>query len=124
MTWVKSGWLAGADRLNSSSCRGRRPGRGRTLAATALGARYPVGADPAEQPRRLLAQEPRQAYDVVAGVQDEQHLVPLSGFTQADQRALIRAKGFPGIATRCEKTVTSYEAAVTLASFLLWARSV
>jgi transposase len=33
-------------------------------------------------------------------------------------------KGFRGIATRYEKTATSYEAAVTLASFLLWARSV
>ncbi len=35
-----------------------------------------------------------------------------------------RLKGFRGIATRYEKTATSYEAAVTLASFLLWARSV
>lgn len=31
--------------------------------------------------------------------------------------------GFRGIATRYDKTATSYEAAVSLASFLLWARS-
>ncbi|GAA3482056.1 hypothetical protein GCM10018966_065880 [Streptomyces yanii] len=30
---------------------------------------------------------------------------------------------FRGIATRYDKTATSYEAAVSLASFLLWARS-
>ncbi|GLV88506.1 hypothetical protein Slala03_81950 [Streptomyces lavendulae subsp. lavendulae] len=35
-----------------------------------------------------------------------------------------RLKGFRGIATRYEKTATSYEAAVTLASILLWARSI
>ncbi|MFI5571923.1 IS5 family transposase [Streptomyces sp. NPDC051740] len=35
-----------------------------------------------------------------------------------------RLKGFRGIATRYDKTATSYEAAVSLASFLLWARSV
>ncbi|MFG2357543.1 hypothetical protein [Streptomyces sp. NPDC048521] len=35
-----------------------------------------------------------------------------------------RLKEFRGIATRYEETATSYEAAVTLASFLLWARSV
>lgn len=40
------------------------------------------------------------------------------------ERCFNRLKGFRGIATRYEKTVTSYEAAVTLASFLLWARSV
>ncbi|MFF8940620.1 IS5 family transposase [Streptomyces paradoxus] len=40
------------------------------------------------------------------------------------ERCFNRLKGFRGIATRCEKTATSYEAAVTLASFLLWARSV
>lgn len=45
---------------------------------------------------------------------------------QAPRRAAYptnRLKGFHGIATRYEKTATSYEAAVTLASFLLWARS-
>ncbi|WP_370268088.1 IS5 family transposase [Streptomyces sp. V4I8] len=39
------------------------------------------------------------------------------------ERCFNRLKGFRGIATRYEKTATSYEAAVTLASFLLWARS-
>lgn len=37
------------------------------------------------------------------------------------ERCFNRLKGFPGIATRYEKTATSYEAAVTLASCLLWA---
>ncbi|MFI2415739.1 IS5 family transposase [Streptomyces sp. NPDC018947] len=40
------------------------------------------------------------------------------------ERCFNRLKGFRGIATRYEKTATSYEAAVTLASPLLWARSV
>ncbi|GAA3494005.1 IS5 family transposase [Streptomyces prasinosporus] len=40
------------------------------------------------------------------------------------ERCFNRLKGFRGIATRYDKTATSYEAAVTLASFLLWARSV
>ncbi|MER5386253.1 IS5 family transposase [Streptomyces sp. NPDC002688] len=40
------------------------------------------------------------------------------------ERYFNRLKGFHGIATRYEKTAASYEAAVTLASFLLWARSV
>ncbi|MFF4030939.1 transposase [Streptomyces sviceus] len=40
------------------------------------------------------------------------------------ERCFNRLKGFRAIATRYEKIVTSYEAAVTLASFLLWARSV
>ncbi|MFE0802678.1 IS5 family transposase [Streptomyces sp. NPDC058812] len=40
------------------------------------------------------------------------------------ERCFNRLKGFRGIATRYEKTATSFEAAVTLASFLLWARSV
>ncbi|CAM5696597.1 IS5 family transposase IS1650 [Streptomyces griseorubiginosus] len=40
------------------------------------------------------------------------------------ERCFNRLKGFRGIATRYEKTAVSYEAAVTLASFLLWARSV
>ncbi|MFC0496237.1 IS5 family transposase [Streptomyces mutabilis] len=40
------------------------------------------------------------------------------------ERCINRLKGFRGIATRYEKTATSYEAAVNLASFLLWARSV
>jgi transposase len=40
------------------------------------------------------------------------------------ERCFNQLKGFRGIATRYEKTATSYEAAVTLASFLLWARSV
>ncbi|MGI5380571.1 IS5 family transposase [Streptomyces sp. CA-251387] len=40
------------------------------------------------------------------------------------ERCFNRLKGIRGIATRYEKTATSYEAAVTLASFLLWARSV
>ncbi|MGY5056804.1 transposase [Streptomyces sp. 900105755] len=35
-----------------------------------------------------------------------------------------RLKGFRGIATRYGKTATSHEAAVTLASILLWSRSV
>ncbi|WTX75111.1 IS5 family transposase [Streptomyces sp. NBC_00647] len=40
------------------------------------------------------------------------------------ERYFDRLKGFRGIATRYEKTAASYEAAVPLASFLLWARSV
>ncbi|MGW6526498.1 IS5 family transposase [Streptomyces sp. NPDC054962] len=40
------------------------------------------------------------------------------------ERYFNRLKGFRGIATRYDKTATSYEAAVSLASFLLWARSV
>jgi transposase len=40
------------------------------------------------------------------------------------ERCFNRLKGFRGIATRYEKTATSYEGAVTLASFVLWARSV
>ncbi|MEU3855158.1 IS5 family transposase [Streptomyces sp. NPDC029554] len=40
------------------------------------------------------------------------------------ERCFNRLKAFRGIATRYEKTATSYEAAVTLASVLLWARSV
>ncbi|QIP84200.1 transposase [Streptomyces sp. Tu 2975] len=40
------------------------------------------------------------------------------------KRCFNQLKGFRGIATRYEKTATSYEAAVTLASLPLWARSV
>ncbi|MFJ4880754.1 IS5 family transposase [Streptomyces sp. NPDC088745] len=40
------------------------------------------------------------------------------------ERCFNRLKHFRGIATRYDKTVASYEAAVSLASFLLWARSV
>ncbi|MFD7705384.1 IS5 family transposase [Streptomyces caelestis] len=40
------------------------------------------------------------------------------------ERCFNRLKHFRGVATRYDKTVTSYEAAVSLASFLLWARSV
>ncbi|MBA6433071.1 transposase [Streptomyces sp. GMR22] len=40
------------------------------------------------------------------------------------ERCFNRLKGFCGLATRYNKTAVSYEAAVTLASFLLWARSV
>nr|WP_318206183.1 IS5 family transposase [Streptomyces sp. SCL15-4] len=40
------------------------------------------------------------------------------------ERCFNKLKGFRGIATRYDKTATSYEAAVSLASFLLWARSV
>ncbi|WP_435271516.1 transposase [Streptomyces sp. 1222.5] len=40
------------------------------------------------------------------------------------ERCFIRIKGFRIVATKYDKTATSYEAAVTLASFLLWARSV
>ncbi|MDQ0578537.1 transposase [Streptomyces rishiriensis] len=40
------------------------------------------------------------------------------------ERCFNQLKGFRGIATRYEKTATSYEAAVTLASILLWARSI
>ncbi|MFE1291107.1 IS5 family transposase [Streptomyces sp. NPDC058751] len=40
------------------------------------------------------------------------------------ERCFNRLKGFRGIATRYDKTATSYEVAVSLASFLLWARSV
>ncbi|WP_425588117.1 transposase [Streptomyces prasinosporus] len=39
------------------------------------------------------------------------------------ERCFNRLKGFRGIATRYDKTATSYEAAVSLTSFLLWARS-
>ncbi|MPY38393.1 IS5 family transposase [Streptomyces adustus] len=40
------------------------------------------------------------------------------------ERCFNQLKGFRGLATRYDKTATSYEAAVSLASFLLWARSV
>ncbi|SFH16615.1 transposase, partial [Streptomyces mirabilis] len=40
------------------------------------------------------------------------------------ERCFNQLKGFRGLATRYDKTATSYEAAVTLTSFLLWARSV
>ncbi|MDX3434406.1 IS5 family transposase [Streptomyces sp. ME01-18a] len=40
------------------------------------------------------------------------------------ERCFNQLKGFRGLATRYEKTATSYEAAVTLASLLLWARSI
>ncbi|WP_107486473.1 IS5 family transposase [Streptomyces sp. 13-12-16] len=40
------------------------------------------------------------------------------------ERCFNRLKGSRGIATRYDKTATSYEAAVSLASLLLWARSV
>ncbi|WP_435811637.1 IS5 family transposase [Streptomyces decoyicus] len=40
------------------------------------------------------------------------------------ERCFNRLKGFRGIATRYDKTAASYEAAVSHASFLLWARSV
>ncbi|MGW2564460.1 IS5 family transposase [Streptomyces sp. NPDC001514] len=40
------------------------------------------------------------------------------------ERCFNRLKHFRGIATRYDKTAASYEAAVSLASFLLWARSV
>ncbi|MGW7099618.1 transposase [Streptomyces sp. NPDC054838] len=40
------------------------------------------------------------------------------------ERCFNQLKGFRGIAARYEKTTTSYEAAVTLVSLLLWARSV
>ncbi|MEU8295539.1 IS5 family transposase [Streptomyces pseudogriseolus] len=40
------------------------------------------------------------------------------------ERCFNRLKGFRGIATRYDKTATSYEAAVSLASLLLWAISV
>ncbi|MER7878444.1 IS5 family transposase [Streptomyces solisilvae] len=40
------------------------------------------------------------------------------------ERCFNRLKGFRGLATRYDKTAVSYEAAVTLAAFLLWARSV
>ncbi|MGJ5832021.1 IS5 family transposase [Streptomyces ossamyceticus] len=40
------------------------------------------------------------------------------------ERCFNQLKGFRGIATRYDKTATSYEAAVNLASLLLWARSV
>ncbi|MFF3249105.1 transposase [Streptomyces sp. NPDC002870] len=39
------------------------------------------------------------------------------------ERCFNALKHYRGIATRYDKTATSYEAAVTLASFLLWARS-
>ncbi|MET9325005.1 hypothetical protein ABZX75_33415 [Streptomyces sp. NPDC003038] len=40
------------------------------------------------------------------------------------ERCLNQLKGFRGTATRYEKTATSYEAAITLASLLIWARSI
>ncbi len=40
------------------------------------------------------------------------------------ERCFNRLKSFRGIATRYDKTATSYEAAVSLASFLLCSRSV
>ncbi|WP_348540912.1 transposase [Streptomyces sp. SAI-119] len=40
------------------------------------------------------------------------------------ERCFNQLKNFRGIATGYDKTATSYEAAVSRASFLLWARSV
>ncbi|MFJ8636324.1 hypothetical protein [Streptomyces sp. NPDC093568] len=40
------------------------------------------------------------------------------------ERCFNRLEDFRGIATRYHKTATSYEAAVSPASFLLWERSV
>ncbi|CAM5290164.1 IS5 family transposase OS=Streptomyces tendae OX=1932 GN=F3L20_33265 PE=4 SV=1 [Streptomyces tendae] len=40
------------------------------------------------------------------------------------ERCFNQLKGFRGLATRYDKTTASYEAAVSLASCLLWARSV
>ncbi len=40
------------------------------------------------------------------------------------ERCFNRLKHFRNVATRYDKTVTSYEAAISLASFLHWARSV
>lgn len=40
------------------------------------------------------------------------------------ERCFNRLKAPRGIATRYDQTATSYEAAVSLATFLLWARSV
>jgi transposase len=40
------------------------------------------------------------------------------------ERCFNQLKGFRGIATRYDKTATSYEAAVHLASLPLWARSI
>ncbi|WP_330300605.1 transposase [Streptomyces sp. NBC_00503] len=40
------------------------------------------------------------------------------------ERCFNRLEGYRGIATRYEKTAASYEAVVTLASLLLWARSI
>ncbi|MFJ3498453.1 hypothetical protein ACIPPJ_33355 [Streptomyces sp. NPDC086091] len=40
------------------------------------------------------------------------------------ERCFNRLKGFRGIATGYDKIAISYETAVSLASFLLWARSV
>ncbi|WP_371664652.1 transposase [Streptomyces sp. NBC_00280] len=39
------------------------------------------------------------------------------------ERCFNRPEGFRGVATRYEKITTSYEAAITLASILIWARS-
>ncbi|KAB1979484.1 transposase [Streptomyces triticiradicis] len=40
------------------------------------------------------------------------------------ERCFNRLKGFRRITTGYDKTAASYEAAVNIASFLLWARSV
>ncbi len=49
------------------------------------------------------------------------HVIADKAYSSRGFRAYLRRRG---IATRYEKTATSYEAAVTLASLLLWARSV
>jgi hypothetical protein len=47
---------------------------------------HPAGANPAQQPHRLLAQQPGKTRDVVAGIEDDQRvgvaLAPLAGLTQ------------------------------------------
>ncbi|MCQ9130196.1 transposase [Streptomyces hilarionis] len=40
------------------------------------------------------------------------------------ERCFNQLEGFRGIATRYDRTATSYKAAVSLAAFMLWARSV
>jgi transposase len=44
--------------------------------------------------------------------------------TNTVERCFNRRKGSRGIATRYDKTATLYEATVSLASFLLWAKFV
>ncbi|QDN54554.1 transposase [Streptomyces sp. S1D4-14] len=50
--------------------------------------------------------------------------VPAAVLPPHVERCFHQLKGFRGLATRYDKTATYYEAAVTLASFLLWATPV
>ena len=101
------GWVGGrVGQAEGLAVAGVAAGRG-SLAAPWPVVHDAVGADPAEQPYRFVAQQPGEAHDVVAAVQDEQHcgvvLVPLPGFAQApEQVADLGGGDVGGVVVRAE----------------------